>query len=512
MITSLPYSPERQGIFKLYNRFAILYNVPLRGTLRKEISKLSSYMARCRVLLSEFERILRNPRGHLAREVIPMEWWLIIILIFGSLLVLFATGMPIAFAFLLVNVAGVFLFWGGEAGLRQLIMSISGSLATFVLVPVALFILMGEVMFRSGIGVDLIDVVDKWLGRLPGRLGIVAVGAGTIFSIMSGASMASTAMLGSLPVPEMEKRGYKPPMSLGPILGSGGLAIMIPPSGLAVLLAALAEISVAEILIGGIIPGLLMALFYAIYIIGRCVLQPSLAPSYDIPHIPILEKLIMTAKHLLPIGFIIFMVLGLILLGVVTPSEAAATGALAAFILAAAYKRLTWEVAKQSILSSIEITVMIFMIISGAKAFSQVLAFSGAGAGMLKFAVGLPLSPVMFIIVMQGVLLILGMFMSVIAVMMITIPIMFPIIEALGFEPVWFGLLLLLNIEMASTSPPYGLNLFVMKGVAPPHTKMSDIFRAAIPFLVCDLLVMALMIVIGDERFLLVVRSLFFVE
>jgi len=441
-----------------------------------------------------------------------MEWWLVILLIFGGLLVLFATGMPVAFAFLLVNVVGVFFFWGGEAGLSQLVMSISGSVATFVLVPVALFILMGEVMFRSGIGVDLIDVVDKWLGRLPGRLGIVAVGAGTIFSVMSGASMASTAMLGSLLVPEMQKRGYRPAMSLGPILGSGGLAMMIPPSGLAVLLAALAEISVAEILIGGIFPGLLMAIFYAMYIIGRCLFQPSLAPSYEVPHIPFLEKLILTAKHLLPIAFIIFMVLGLILLGVVTPSEAAATGALAAFILAAASRRLTWEVTKKSISSTIEITVMILMIISGAKAFSQVLAFSGAGAGMMDFAVGLPLSPIMLIIVLQAVLLILGMFMSVIAVMMITIPIMFPIIEALGFEPVWFGLLLLLNIEMASTSPPYGLNLYVMKGVAPPDTKMGDIFRAAVPFLVCDLIVMALMIAFGDDRFLFVVRSLFFVQ
>ena len=152
---------------------------------------------------------------------------------------------------------------------------------------------------------------------------------------------------------------------------------------------------------------------------------------------------------------------------------------------------------------------MIFMIISGAKAFSQILAFSGAGSGMMEFAISLPLSPIMLIIVLQAVLLILGMFMSVIAVMMITIPIMFPIIEALGFEPVWFGLLLLLNIEMASTSPPYGLNLYVMKGVAPPDTKMGDIFRAAVPFLICDLAVMALMIAFGDEKFLFVVRSLF---
>ena len=423
-----------------------------------------------------------------------LEWWLVLLLIFGALLALFATGIPIAFAFLLVNVVGVIFFWGGEAGLRQLATSITGSVMTFTLVPVPLFILMGEVMFRSGIGYILIDVLDKWLGRLPGRLGLVAVGTGTIFSVMSGVSLASTAMLGSLLVPDMEKRGYKKLMSLGPILGSGGLAIMIPPSGLAVLLAALAEISVAGILIGGIIPGLMMAILYATYIIGRCRLQPSLAPAYEVPHVPLSEKLKATVRHVLPVAFIIFMVLGLIFVGIATPSEAAATGAVAAFILAALYRRLDWEMVKKSILGTLEITVMMFMIISGARAFSQILAFSGGGSGLLNFVLSIPLAPIMVVVAMQVVLLVLGMFMSVVAVMMIAIPIMFPIIMVLGFDPLWFGVLMLLNVEMATTSPPYGLSLYVMKGVAPPDTTMGDIFRAALPFLYCDAIVMGLMI------------------
>jgi len=423
-----------------------------------------------------------------------MEWWLALLIIFGGLMVLLMTGMPVAFAFLMVNVLGVFFLWGGELGLKQLAVSIAGSVATFQLTPIPFFLLMGEVMFRSGIGATLIDVADKLMGRLPGRLGLVAVSAGTIFSVMSGSSAASTAMLGSLLTPDMEAKGYKKPMSLGPILGSGGLAIMIPPSGLAVLLAALAEISVAEVLIAGIIPGLMMAVLYAAYIVGRCQLQPSIAPAYDVPHIPILEKLVATLKHLVPVAFIIFMVLGLIFVGVATPTEAAATGAVGAFILAAAYKKLKWEMVKESVIGTLEICVMIFVIISGARAFGQILAWSGAGAGLLKWAISLPMSPVLLVVAMQVVLIILGMFMSVVPVLMITIPIMFPLIELLGYDPVWFGILLLLNVEMAATSPPYGMGLFVMKGVAPPDTTMGDIFRAALPFLYCDAIVMGLMI------------------
>ncbi|MBW8036677.1 MAG: TRAP transporter large permease subunit, partial [Planctomycetes bacterium] len=209
-----------------------------------------------------------------------MEWYLILLLLFGGLIILMMSGMPVAFCFMLVNIIGVFLLWGGGVGLEQLILSLGDSIAIFTLVPVPLFILMGEVMFQSGIAINMIDALNKWLGRIPGRLSLLAVGAGTVFSTMSGASMASVAVLGSTLVPEMEKRGYKKAMSLGPILGSGGLAIMIPPSVLAVLVGAIGRIPIGKILIAIILPGLLMAALYATYIILRCRLQPSLAPSY----------------------------------------------------------------------------------------------------------------------------------------------------------------------------------------------------------------------------------------
>ena len=209
-----------------------------------------------------------------------MEWQIALLILIGSLLILFFSGLPVAFCFLFITMVGAVWLWGGGSGLRLLTLNIRSSVSSFSLLPIPMFILMGEVMFRSKLGEGLIGAVDKWLGHLPGRLSLLAVGAGTLLSTLSGVTIATTAILGSTLVPQMEKRGYKKPMTLGPILGSGGLAMMIPPSSLAVLLASIGEISVGQILIAIIFPGLLMAVFYATYIIIRNKLQPSLAPPY----------------------------------------------------------------------------------------------------------------------------------------------------------------------------------------------------------------------------------------
>ena len=423
-----------------------------------------------------------------------MEWPFILLIIFGTLVILMATGMPVAFCFMLINVVGVYMLFGGTTGLEQLILSIYSSLATFVLLPVPLFILMGEVTFQSGLGTNIIDIVDKWLGRLPGRISLLAVSSGALLSALTGASIASTSLLGSVLVPEMEKRDYKKSMSVGPILGSGGLAIMVPPSSLAILLGAIGEISVGKILVAIVVPGLVMAALYAIYIIGRCWLQPSIAPAYETPPAPLSEKIIATVKYVLPIGFIFFLVVGVIFIGVATPSEAAATGTLGLFIIAFFYGRLNWEVVKKSIAGTLRISGMILLIIAGAKAFSQILSFTGASRGLVEVATSLPVTPVLIVIMMQVIILFLGGFMEVVAIMMITLPVFVPTIVVLGFDPVWFAVLVLLNIEMAMTTPPFDINLFVMKGVAPRDTTMGDIYRAALPFLGCDLVAMALII------------------
>jgi len=423
-----------------------------------------------------------------------LEWQFTFLIIFGGLAVLMASGLPIAFAFLLFNVVGVFLLWGGQTGLHQLALSIGGSIANFTLLPVPLFILMGEVMYQSGIAPRMMDALDKWLGRLPGRLGLMAVGGGTILSTLTGVSMASVAILGSVLVPEMEKRGYKKPMSLGPILGSGGLAIMIPPSAIAVLLGAIGRISVGKILIGIIVPGLLMAICYAAYIIIRCRLQPSLAPTYEPAPSSLWDKLITTIRYILPLSCIVFLVTGVIILGIATPSEAAATGALGTFILAVAYGRLSWTVLKKSVMGTVSITTMILMLVTGARAFSQILAYSGASQGMIEFVTGLPAAPIFILFGMLLVIMLLGMFVNLTAIMMITLPLFMPIVNALDFNPVWFAIIMMLSLEMATTTPPFGMVLFTMKGVAPPGTTMRDIYKAALPFLGCDLIVLILLI------------------
>jgi tripartite ATP-independent transporter DctM subunit len=419
-----------------------------------------------------------------------MEWYLALIMVVGLFLILLAMGMPVAFSFLFVNLIGAVLWWGGEAGLRQLIISISSSVARFALMPVPMFILIGEVMFHTGLAPRAITALDQCVGRLPGRLSFLAVLSGTIFATLSGSSVAATATLGSVLTPEMEARGYKKPMSLGPILGSGGLSIMIPPSALGVLLAALAKISVGAILIAIILPGLLMGVLYAGYIVIRCWLQPSVAPTYRVPPVPLLTKIIDLVRYVLPLGLIVFSIIGVIFLGLGTPSEAAALGALASFVLAAAYKRLNWQTFNRAVGTTLHITVMMLMIFTGSTAFSQILAFTGATTGLCTFFVGLPLSPMVLLIVMQILLVAMGTFMEPLAMVMVVLPVYLPIIHALDFNLLWFGVIMLLNMEMATTSPPFGLGLFAMKGVAPSDTTMGDLYRAALPFLGCDLIAM----------------------
>jgi tripartite ATP-independent transporter DctM subunit len=300
--------------------------------------------------------------------------------------------------------------------------------------------------------------------------------------------MGSIALLGSSLVPEMEKRGYKKPMSLGPILGSSGLAIMIPPSSLAVVLGVVAELSIGKILVAIILPGLLMAVLYVGYILIRCTINPELAPSFQSEKTPLVEKISAAAINILPLGLIVFSVVGVIFLGIATPSEAAATGAFATLGLIFLKRRLTWFVFKTSIFNSANISVMILMIVAGAVTFTQLLAFTGATEGMVEAIVGLQVGPGFIVLVMLFAVIFFGMFMGPIPIMLITLPIFIPVVIEFGFDPIWFAAMFLVAIETGSTSPPFGGALFVMKAVAPSDTTMIDIYKAATPFIICDLL------------------------
>ncbi len=425
-----------------------------------------------------------------------MEWWVYLLFFFGGLGALLLIGLPVAFAFMLVNLVGVYAFWGGMIGLKQLILSIDSSVSTFVLVPIPMFILMGSVLFHSGVAYKMIDVLDEWLGRIAGRLAVLAVCAGAMFATLTGVAMGSVAMLGSTLAPDMERRGYAKSMSLGPILASGSLAIMIPPSALAIILASLGRFSVGKLLVGIIVPGFLLACVYIAYIVIRCRLQPSLAPAYAVEPTPLSLRLRNTVRYVLPPLSIVFLVIGAIFLGIATPTEAAAVGALLSFLVAVAYGKLTWEVTKKAVGSATSLSVMVLVILTGSAAFSQLLSFSGVTPAITNLATNLPVDPIVVLILMQIVVIFLGMFIEQTSIVIVTIPIFMPIVRSMGWDPIWFGAIMVLNLEMATISPPFGLSLFVMKGIASPGTTMGDIYRAALPFIGLNLIVMAIMIAV----------------
>jgi tripartite ATP-independent transporter DctM subunit len=422
-----------------------------------------------------------------------MDWGTTLLIMLSGLMFILLSGIPVAFAFMLFNLLGV-LFFMGPAGITMLSVSLFSSIAKFTIAPVPLFILMGTILFFSGMARRVIDIMDEWMGRMPGRLSVLTLVSGTIFATLSGSTIATTGTLGTLLIPEMENRGYKKTMAIGPIMGVGGLAMIIPPSALAVVLGGLGKISIGKLLIAGILPGLLIATLYLTYIIGRCYFQPSVAPPYVIKQTKLATKISNTVIYALPMLLIIVAVLGSIFFGIATPTEAAALGAITSLILCALYGRLNWKTLKKSSMGAVEVTAMVFMILAGSTAFSQILAFSGVSQELIQVITKLDVSPMFILLGMLLTTLVLGTFMEQIAIMMITLPVYMPVIRALGFDDVWFGILMLINIEIALTTPPFGMICFVMKGVAPPDTTMTDVYKAAIPFIICDVIAMGLFI------------------
>jgi len=425
-----------------------------------------------------------------------MEWWLIISLLFGGMVLLLLTNLPIAFAFLVVNMVAAYFFLGGVPGLIAVVTGVFTSITTFTLLPVPFFILMGELIFHSGLGLSAVNVLDKWLGRIRGRLSVLAIIMGVIIGALSGSTIATCALLGTILLPDMLKRGYSKSMSLGPLMGVGTVDALIPPNALTVVLASLANIDVGQLLIAGIVPGIIMSGLYLVYVIGWCHIFPNEAPMYDVPHVPLKEKVMVTVQYLLPLGLIIFMVIGFIFLGVATPTEAAATGTLGSFILAVAYRRLNWDIIKKSVMGTVKVTVMIFMIVIVSTTYGEILAFTGAAAGMTSFISNLSTPPIVILIGMLIVILILGCFMETVAIMMITIPIYMPVINTFHYNPIWFGVMMLIALETGLITPPFGVTLFVMKGVAPPEITMADIWKAVTPYVMVDILCIVLVLTI----------------
>jgi tripartite ATP-independent transporter DctM subunit len=348
-------------------------------------------------------------------------------------------------------------------------------------------------MLRTGIALNMINAVDKWLVRLPGRLGVVAVISGAIMAALTGNSMTSVALLGESLLPEMRKKGYSDEIAMGPIMGSGGLAVLIPPSDLCVLIASVGMISVGNALIGIIVPGLLATIILAVYIVIRCVMQPELAPRGEVEKISFRAKMKDTLKYIVPLAFVIFCVIGVMLLGIATPTEASATGAVATAILGLCYRTLSWDVIKDSLKHTLQISVMIFMIIGCAAVFAQMVAFSGASTQLVKWATTLSMAPILVVAGMVIIALLLGCFMPSSAHVMIAIPLFLPVVAALGYDKVWFVVMYLVATEIGFITPPYGCNLFVMK-MLQPNVNMGAIIKAVVPFIWMHCLVVLLIL------------------
>ncbi len=416
----------------------------------------------------------------------------------GGLLVFMGLGLPVALAFFLVNLIGVFMLMGGDVGIGQMLSNATTAVSTYALAPVPLFLVMGSLFFHSGLARRVLDAIDLLIGKVPGRLSYLTVTSGTVFAALSGSSLANTGMLGSLLVPEMMRRGYKKHMALGPILGSGGLAVIIPPSTLAVLLGSLARIDIGALLIAGLIPGVILAFFYAVLIYAQVKIDPDAAPFYDVPPVPLLHRLGIVVRDVLPMGVIVAAVIGSILTGIATPTESGALGALAVFVLALIFRALSWDALKKTIVDATRVTGMTFLLITASSTFAQLLAFSGASSGLVRWATGIEMDATMMLIAMLLVLLLLGMFMDQVSMMLITLPVFVPIALSLHYDMVWWGLVMLLALEVSFTTPPFGLLLFVMQGVAPAGTRLSEVAYAALPYILCVFLLIGLLILFPD--------------
>ncbi|MEY8841820.1 TRAP transporter large permease subunit [Cribrihabitans sp. XS_ASV171] len=427
-----------------------------------------------------------------------MEWYVAAFYLIGGLLFCMFIGVPVAVAFITINVVGAFLFMGGLVGIDQLITNSTTAVTSFALVPVPLFILMGALLFHTGLAARVFDALDKCFGSIKGRLAYLTVAGGTLFATLSGSSIANTALLGTTLLPDMLKRGYKKHMIMGPILATGGLAMIIPPSSLAVLFGSLARIDVGALLIAGLIPGVLLALLFIVTIAWQIYADPDAAPGYAADRATAKEILRAVTVDVLPMGLVVFAVIGMILLGWATPSESAAFGTFAVLILALLKNVLTIEAIRASLMESLKVSGMMLVIILGSTTFSQIMAFSGASSGLIGFAKSLDLNPYALIALMFLIVLILGMFMDQLSIMMLTIPIFMPLIILNGFDPVWFGVVMLLGLELSLATPPFGLLLFVMLSVSPPGTTLGEIARAAAPFILCTLLLVTIVTIFPE--------------
>jgi len=401
------------------------------------------------------------------------------------LIVMIALGFEIFLALGVAGVLGIVIAKGAHM-LVLATTSFYGQLDVFEMIALPLFILMGHVLSKTPIGKDLFQAASNWLSWLPGGLAVASVGACTIFGAVSGASVAGVAAIGSLAVPEMTKRGYSVQIAAGSVVTAGALAMLIPPSIPFIIYSAITGESVAKLFIGGIVPGLVMALFLSLFIIISVLINPKLAPEADDIRATWTQRFLCLGKiwHAL---VLIILVLGSIYTGIATPTEASAVGVAGAFIIAGVvYRMLDVRSTIDILKDSLKISCAILMIMGSAKIFGDFLNMVRVPQQLSEYLLGLDLPNAVVLLVIQALLIVLGMFVDAASLMVVTTPILLPLITGMGYDPLWFGIVLVINLELAVVTPPVGLNLYTLRGVCPFLT-IEQIIRSSVPFLLVQL-------------------------
>jgi tripartite ATP-independent transporter DctM subunit len=375
------------------------------------------------------------------------------------------------------------LLYGGPGMLGVIIMQVYSGMILLGFVAIPLFIFIACMLEVSGIGEDLYQALRQWVGHLPGGLAIATVLACTVIAAISGVSTAGVVVMGVVALPPMLRQGYDKSLCLGSIMAGGALGILIPPSVVFILYGMLARVSIGWLFAGGLIPGLMLACFYIIYIAIRCRLQPHLGPPLPLEERVSLKEKVVLAKGLIMPVMLIVAILGSILFGIASPLEAAAVGSLGAIGCMAIKGRLNWETLTKVCYRTLAVSSMIMWIVFGAKCFSSVFITLGASHVLREWMVGLGLAPLGLIFIMMLSYLILGCFVEEITMLALTLPIYLPILIGLGLDPIWFGVLFMVNIQIGYLTPPFGYCLFYMMGVAPPGITTEDVYRSILPYI-----------------------------
>lgn len=402
---------------------------------------------------------------------------------FGAVFALLAVGLPIGIGMLLVGVVGLAYFTSGNIALVNAGLVSFATVCNYSFIVLPLFLLMANIAYTSGITRDAYDVAAKWLGHQRGGLAMATVVGSGVFAAVSSSSVASASAMGVIALPEMKRYKYHPQLATGSIAAGGTMGVLIPPSGVLIIYGILTETSISKLFIAGLVPGVIEIIFYIITIFALCAWNPALGPrgaKYSL-----MEKVKSLSKFS-DMLLLVFLVLGGLLIGWFTPTEAGAVGAFGAISLSLIRGRLNWQIFKQALMDTMKTTGMVFCILIGAIVFNYFLAVSTMPAELAKLVGGLPLSPMQIMLLIIVVYTFLGCFLDAMAMVLLTIPTFFPVAIALGFHPIWFGIILVRVMEIAMITPPIGMNVYVIAGIA-KDVPMTTIFKGTIPFVIADI-------------------------